>query len=49
MGDVRGRTESDNDSIADLQWLSEDGDQDAELDLALAAAFEDEVDWRSVL
>ena len=48
-GDVRSRTQNDDDPSADLQWLNEDGDQDAELDLALAAAFEDEVDWRGVL
>lgn len=36
------------DSPSDLEWLSEQNEQDGDLDLALAAAFADEVDWRSM-
>jgi hypothetical protein len=48
-GNVRSDRAQDGDELsADLLWLNADEDQDAELESALAAAFEEEIDWRGV-
>jgi subtilisin family serine protease len=48
-GNLRSDSAQDADEMnADLQWLNADEDQDAELESVLAAAFEEEIDWRGV-
>ena len=46
----RGQVDGDDDDFAaDAEWLTGEGDPSNELDPALAAAFAEEVDWRSTL
>jgi subtilisin family serine protease len=48
-GRFQGPTSSSGNDAADTDLLCRDGERDGEIDLALAAAFEDEVDWRLAL
>jgi hypothetical protein len=48
-GRFQGPASSSGNDAADTDLLCRDGERDGEIDLALAAAFEDEVDWRLAL
>ncbi len=45
----RQRSSPDDDtSAADADWLCHDEEQSGDMELAVAAAFEDAVDWRPI-